>query len=232
MFLRAKFVASLAFATSAFVLAPAAAQAAPHPVQVTGSKLKSALLPASAFGPGFKLENSTSSGNSLWHQPATDHAPTMSCENFEGTAHYRYGESAVAVNLSLNLDATSFNANIAYSQEVYQFPSAKAAATFYHQAHAKFASCKSFSGDASGDPGGGGKITLTSIAKTKVGKYQAFRLTQNGDIPGPPAILLKVNILVTVAGADVFIVINVSGTKRPVPAKTMLKLVNRVVKLR
>ena len=54
MSLRAKVVASIAFATSAFLLAPAA-QAATHPVQVTGSKLKSALLPASTWGSGLRV---------------------------------------------------------------------------------------------------------------------------------------------------------------------------------
>jgi hypothetical protein len=44
MSLRARIVASIAVAASAFLLAPAAAQAAAHPVQVSGAKLKSALL--------------------------------------------------------------------------------------------------------------------------------------------------------------------------------------------
>ena len=67
-----KVVASIAVAASAFLIAPAAAQAATqaatHPVQVSGAKLKPALLPASAFGSGFKVVGATSSGKSLMHQ--------------------------------------------------------------------------------------------------------------------------------------------------------------------
>ncbi|HET9968025.1 MAG TPA: hypothetical protein VFQ68_07280 [Streptosporangiaceae bacterium] len=73
--MRAQVVASIAFATSAFLLAPAA-QAATHPVQVSGAKLKSALLPASTFGSGFKLLGASSSGKSLWHQTPAKHVAT------------------------------------------------------------------------------------------------------------------------------------------------------------
>jgi hypothetical protein len=78
MSLRTKIVASIAVAASAFLIAPAAAQAATHPVQVSGVKLKSALLPASTFGSGFKLLGASSSGKSLWPQKATKHVLTMS----------------------------------------------------------------------------------------------------------------------------------------------------------
>ena len=158
MSLRTKVVASIAFAASAFLIAPAAAQAATHPVQVSGAKLKSALLPASTFGSGFKVLGTTSSGKSLWHQKATKHVPAMSCANFENQGLTRYGESAVATSVILNNDATAItslsNLNLLYDQTVYQFPSTKAAAAFYSQAHAKYAACKSFSETVSGDPGG------------------------------------------------------------------------------
>ena len=52
---RARIMASVALATASFLLAPSAL-AASHPVQVSGAKLKSALLPASSFGPGFHLD--------------------------------------------------------------------------------------------------------------------------------------------------------------------------------
>jgi len=69
MSFRARVVASAALATASFLLAPSAL-AASHPVQVTGNRLKSALLPASAFGPDFKLQFATSSGKHLWHLKA------------------------------------------------------------------------------------------------------------------------------------------------------------------
>jgi len=168
MSLRAKVVASIAVASSAFLLAPAAAQAATHPVQVTGAKLKSALLPASTFGSGFKLVEATGSGKTLWHQKATKHVPTMSCANFEIQGLTRYGESAAAASAILNSGTTEItslsNLNLLYEQTVYQFPSTKAAATFYNQAHAKYAACKSFSEKVTGNPDDDLTITLKSIA--------------------------------------------------------------------
>ena len=48
----------------------------------------------------------------------------------------------------------------------------------------------------------------------------------------PSALALMLNTLVTVEGTDVFTVVNLSGTNDPVSASLMLKLVNRVKKLR
>jgi hypothetical protein len=233
MSLRAKVIASFALATSAFLLVPAVAQAATHPVQVTGAKLKTALLPASTFGSGFKLLGAIGSGKSLWHQKATKNIPTMSCENFEDLTLAGYGESAAATSVIIDNNPTSLSSlsSLLYEQTVYQFPSTKAAAAFYNQAHAKYASCKSFSDKVSGDPNGDSTITLKSIATTKVGTHRAFQLTQGLNEPGVSGISLKLNTLVTVKGADIFIFINAGTGNHPVPAKTMLKLISRVAEL-
>jgi hypothetical protein len=75
MSFRAKAVASIAFAASAFLLAPAA-QAATHPVQVSGNKLKSALLPASTFGSGFRLDGTFSTASRCGtRRPGTTYSP-------------------------------------------------------------------------------------------------------------------------------------------------------------
>jgi hypothetical protein len=231
MSLRAKAIASLALATSAFLLIPAAAQAAAHPVQVTGAKLKSALLPASSFGSGYKLQGSAGSGKSLRHQKATKHISTMSCVNFENLGVAGYGESAAAASIIEDNNPTSLSAlsNILYEQTVYQFPSTKAATAFYNQAHAKYASCKSFSETSSGDTT---TIKLKSIAKAKVSTYRTFELTQGVTESTSAGVSLKLNTLVTVKGADVFIFINAGTSSHPVPAKTMLKLITRVAGLR
>ena len=236
MSLRAKVIASIAFATSAFLIAPAA-QAATHPAQVSGAELKSALLPASVFGSGFKVVGAVSSGKSLLHHKATKHVPTMSCANFENQGLLGYGESAVAtsavINNSLDISTSLSDLNILYDQTVYQFPSTKAAATFYRQAQAKYASCKSFTAFVSGGPGSDKTtITLKSIAKSKVGKYKAFQLVQNLGDSAVPDVPVNLNTLVTVAGADVFFIVDFTTSNHQVPAKTMLKLVNRVRALR
>jgi hypothetical protein len=238
MSLRAKVFTSIAFATSAFLLVPTAAQAVTHPVQVSGAKLKSALLPASTFGPGFKLVVATGTGKALLHQKAKNHVPTMSCANFENQALSSYGESAAAVSISTNestaIGVGSTNVDLLYEQSAYQFPSVKAAATFYSQAHAKYAACKSFS-EQTGSGGMGDeslKISLKSIFKIKMGKYRAFRVREGVDISSVAGFSLSFNTLVTVEGTDVFIVTSFSVGNHPVSAKSMLKLVDRVMKLR
>jgi hypothetical protein len=232
-----KVVASIAVAASAFLIAPAAAQAATqaatHPVQVSGAKLKPALLPASAFGSGFKVVGATSSGKSLMHRKATKHVPTMSCTNFENQGLTGYGESAVATSVTINnspaITTSLSNLNILYDQTVYQFPSTKAAATFYSQAKAKYAACKSFTAFVSGGPDSDKTtITLKALAKTKVGTYKAFQVVQSLGDSAIPDVPVNLETLVTVEGADVFVIVDFTTSNHQVPAKTMLKLVNRV----
>lgn len=76
------------------------------------------------------------------------------------------------------------------------------------------------------------ETTLQSMSKTKVGSYQAFQLTQAVDLSETPGFALMLNTLITVEGTDVFTVVSLSGTNDPVSTSLMLKLVNRVRKLR
>jgi hypothetical protein len=232
---RARLVASAALVTAGFLLAPSAL-AASHPVQVTGNQLKSALLPASSIGSGFKLLVAVGSGKSLLHQRAIDHVSSMSCANFENGSG-RLGESAFALSVIDNQNpmANYPNAELSFAQAAYQFPTAKAAGTYYSQAKAKYAKCRAFteSAGASSVPGGGHmEIKLRSLSKTKVGRYQAFQLTQSAALSGEPGFSLMLNTTVTVEGTDVFTVLSFSGTNHPVSGGLMLKLVNRVRKLR
>jgi hypothetical protein len=118
---------------------------------------------------------------------------------------------------------------------VDQFPSTKAASTYYGQAKAKYAKCKDFteSVPASSVPGSGKmETTLMTMSKTKVGRYQAFQLTQAVTFSDSPGFSLDLNTLVTVKGTDVFTIVDLSGTNDPVSAGLMLKFINRVAKLR
>ena len=235
--LRTRIVASAALATASFLLAPSAL-AASHPVQVTGTKLKSALLPASSFGSDFKLQFAISSGKHLWHMKAKDHVSSMSCGNFEdGAGLGLFGESAVATSFvdDDNAIANYPNSEFYYNQAVDQFPGTKAASTYYGQAKAKYAKCKDFteSVPASSVPGSGKmETTLMTMSKTKVGKYQAFQLTQAVTFSDSPGFSLDLNTLVTVEGTDVFTVVDLSGTNDPVSTGLMLTFINRVSKLR
>jgi len=237
MSLRTRIVASAALATASFLIAPSAL-AASHPVQVSGTKLKSALLPASSFGSDFTLQFAISSGKHLWHLKAKDHVSTMNCGNFEDGAGFGlFGQTAVATSFVDDNNAiTNYpNSEFYYNQTVDQFAGTKAASTFYSQAKAKYGKCKDFteSVPASSVPGSGKmETTLLTMSKTKVGKYQAFQLTQAVTLSESPGFSLDLNTLVAVEGTDVFTVVNLSGTNDPVPAGLMLKFINRVKKLR
>lgn len=225
-----------ALVTAGFLLAPAA-HAASHPVQVTGHKLKSGLLPASAFGSDYQPGFWADSGKSLWHGPARDHVSTMSCGNFEGYLFIgAFGESGSALSFDNNPNPFPDypNTEFYYVQAVYQFPTVKAANTYYSQAHAKYVKCTDFTQSipASSVPGSGKLETTTqSVSKTKVGRYQAFQVGQSSSPSDFPGISFLMNTMVTVEGTDVFTMISVGGTNDPVPTSLMLKLINRIKKL-
>jgi len=155
----------------------------------------------------------------------------MKCVNFEDLGLAGYGASAGAASLiaDSNPGSASDLSNLLYEQTVYQFPSTAAATAFYNQAHAKYASCKSFSETSSGNTT---TVTLKSITKAKVSTYQAFQLTQGVSESTVSGVSLKLNTLVTVKGADVFVFVNAGTSNHVVPAKTMLKLISRVTALR
>lgn len=237
MSFRARFVAAAALATAGFLLAPAVAQAATHPVQVTGTKLKSALLRASAFGPDWEWDYTLWS-KGMWHFKATDHVATMSCSKPElSTVLLHVGESATAVSVNDNTNLWPAYPNVQFFayQAVYQFPSTKAANKFFSQARAKYAACKDFNVKAlPGDPIPGGGVMETvnqTITHHKVGPYQAFQVGQLADLSDAPGFTVNPNTTVALAGADVFIIETVGGTNDSVPASMMLKLISRVKKL-
>ncbi len=235
--LRTKVVASIAFATSAFLLAPAA-QAATHPVQVTGTKLESALLPASMFGSGWQWDLKLWS-KGIWHFKATDRVATMSCSKLElSNVLLRVGESGVAVSYNDNTDPWPSYPSVQffYYQAVYQFPGTKAAGTFFSQAKAKYAKCNDFKiNSLPGDPVPGGgveEIVNQTMTHHKVGPYQAFQVGQLDDLSDQPGFTLNPNTTVALAGTNVYIIDSFGGTNDPIADSMVLKLINRVKKLR
>jgi len=237
MSLRTRIVASAALATASFLLAPSAL-AASHPVQVSGTKLKSALLPASSLGSDWEWDYTLWS-KGIWHSKATEHAATMKCSKLElSTVLLHVGESATAVSVNDNTNPWPYYPNVQFFtyQAVYQFPSTKAARTFFNQAKAKYAACKDFKVNAlPGDPIPGGGVMETvnqTITHNKVGPYQAFQVGQLADLSDSPGFTVDPNTTVALAGTDVFIIESVGGTNDSVPASMMLKLINRVKKLR
>jgi hypothetical protein len=238
MSFRAAALASAALVAASFLLAPAALASTPKVTQLDGNQLESALLPATAFGPDYAAGYSLNTGKSLWKFRATENISTTSCGNFEdGLGLGLFGETAAALSYSNNPNPWPAypNTEFYYYQSVEQFPSAKAAASYFSQARAKYAKCMDFteSAPATSDPSSGGFETVTqAVTKTSVGKYESFAVAQSADLsqyPGDPILL---NTLVTVEGTDVFGMLSVGGTNDAIPASLMQELIGRVQKLR
>lgn len=222
-----------AIAAAGLLFAPGA-QASSQSVQVSGSQLKSALLPASDFGSGFQSQAAVTSGSSLLHQPAQGRISSMSCGSFEGSVGAgTFGETAFAVRV---IYAPDLSTERDYFQSVVQFASTSAAASYYGQAYAKYAKCTDFTETAppnSGPGAGPEKFTLHSISKTSIGAYQAFRVGQSADFPTPPALSLMQNTLIAVAGTDVFYIVETSLTNDLAPSSLLMRdQISRVLQLR
>ena len=145
---RAKASAIAVTAAICTLLAPAA-MASPGvshaPVQVTGKKLKSGLLPPRSFRPGYSMIFSNNSGGKLEHGTVF-HIPSMKCVNFWdfiGTVK-GFGETAFATELA------SSKSGKTPVQEIFRSPSTSspsnhAAASLFGQISAKYKSCRSVS---------------------------------------------------------------------------------------
>jgi PknH-like protein len=216
MSLRTLAAAAVICAAAGLAVTPGA-QAAP--VQLTGTQLASALLPASAFFPGGGaklvktwLENS---GTRIEHAGARYHLTTISCANLLDTFGYPgFGESAAASN-----GYTTSAGSTAFFQGVYQFTSPAGAGSFLTGSKSAWTRCSSFkdSGTITAKvtltPGGSGSYTMTSVVH--IGKT----VDRNA-------------LLITAAGNDVGIV-EANGTNTPPPSSPSLrtlmpKLLDRV----
>jgi hypothetical protein len=207
------------------------------PPQVTGSRLKSALLPAAAFGDGFTGANAISTGGRLLSSNARYHVPGMSCSNFEDFAILGgYGDTAGALADDVNSNPWgSFPNTVLYGIEwVNQFASTQAATTFFNQADAKYGACTSFTEPNPGDtsPGGGTlQVTNMSVSKTTVSGNHAFTVTQQSALSEAPGFSLYNNVLVVVSGTNVYQFWDLSGTNdEPSPA-LMAQFIKQTQKL-
>jgi hypothetical protein len=231
-------VKASAIAVSAAIctlLAPAA-MASPgvshSPVQVTGKKLKSGLLPPSHILSGYSTIFSNNSGGSLEHGTVL-HIPSMKCATFWGFIGTvkGFGETAFATELAGSGGRTAVEET--FQQSVYQFASNHGAASVFGQISAKYKSCRSV-GVADGH-GGTLRQTVHTRKAERVGGHQSLLLTEyltDTRIGGPPVVTVA---LWTVVGTDVYMfssqLLNVRSPK-PTLSSLMLKLIARVRALR
>jgi hypothetical protein len=232
---RAKASIIAAAAAACALLAPAA-MASPgvshSPVQVTGKKLKSGLLPASHILAGYSVIFSNNSGGKLEHGTLF-HIPSMKCANFWGfiATVKGFGETAFATDLAGSGGKTAVEET--FQQSVYQFAGNHGAASAFGQIGAKYKSCRSVS-TADGH-GGTLRQTVHSRKAERVGGHQSLLLTEyltDTRIGGPPVVTVA---LWTVFGSDVYMfssqLLNVHSPK-PTLSSLMLKLIPRIRALR
>ena len=236
--MKMKIVAVLAAAAALSITAAGTAAATPlgpanqHEsaavTQVNGLKLKTAMLPISAFGNDEAFVQASNSGPKLQTTRIKDHVASMSCTNFEGYIHLSvFGDTAGAwVNYS-NSDWRSQYPNAVYYgiEYVLQFATDAAAATFYGQARAKYAACQSFNEPVNDYTG---TVNGSSIANTKVSGDKAFVVTQPIVFSGYLQYPLYYNWLFVLAGTNVYYFSDVAGTNDKPSTALMTKLIHQV----
>ena len=205
-------------------------QASPAP-QVTGARLQTALLPASAFGSGFTTFNRHNSGSTLRSSQAVIRPSNLSCVNFETYAFLAgFGNTAGALD-SINNPNPDFSdypsVILGGDQYVLQFSSAGAAQSFYNRAYARYGQCSAFNEP---DPADQTHVELTtqSLSSTTIGNHKAFQLIQQADFAAFSGFDFYEVTAVVLAGTNVYTIDDVNGTNDPISASLLGNLISRV----
>jgi hypothetical protein len=199
--------------------------------QVTGTRLQSALLPASAFGNGFTVAQRLNSGSKLASTRVLIKPSSLKCAGFETYIFVRgFGNTAGATDsvTNPNPDFSNYPSVIlGGDQAVLQFKTDAAATSFYNQAYARYKQCTSFTEP---DPVDNSQLELTvqSLVKTTVAKNKAFQVSQLVDLAALPALSFYANTAVVLSGTNVYTIDDVNGTNDPISASLLGKFINRV----
>jgi hypothetical protein len=219
-------VMSASLVAAGMLLGPAAQAAAP--VQITGTHLHAALLPASSFPSGYKVEKieNYSSGAKLERGPVKYHLATFSCQRWLVSSFPQtgFGETATAADIVSRPGTKAKPGAQAYAQTVFQFATSAQASAFYRQLYAFTQRCRTVSASFHGKVG----LTTKFIKKEHVGRYAAFRALQTETATGFHATLNDTTTVL--AGTDVY-QLDAAGWTVPVqPAvpATLLHLIARV----
>lgn len=230
-------VAALSFAAAG----SAAAQTRGHPVQrmpasppqVSGARLLTGLLSPSAFGDGFTFGASLNSGGKLQSTHAQKHVSGMSCSAFEGSEWVSgFGNTAGAAEKYTNPNWSASAPGLAYGfEDVLQFATTAAAATYFNQADAKYGSCRDFSELNPGDtkPGGGTfQVNVLVVSKATVSGDRGFSITQQIAESERPGVTVYINVLYVIAGANVYSLWDVNSTNDEPSPTAMGSLIHRI----
>jgi hypothetical protein len=246
--MKCKFVTALAVAgVLSFAMAGTASAATlghpkhhkPKPAatapQVSGVALESALLPAETVGDGYASVYAGNSGSKLTSTAVQYSVPSMNCADFESVVYFTgLGTTAATAEVFFNPNFETGPSIISGDQYVLQFPSTKAASAFYRQALAKYQVCQDFTESDPEDtvPGGGTiDVSASTLAKTTVGPYQAFQVTQLTAESEDSGQTDYNDILTVVAGTNVYQLWENSGTNDEPSTPLMAQLISQVQKL-
>lgn len=204
-------VACAAGATAGWAIAVPSSRSSAA-VQLTGRQLAALLVPASALPRGYQPVGRFRQDSGGWPETAAAKydLATMSCAAInDDNGRAGFGESALAeVGYVLNVSGLP---STGLFQQVYQFRTTKAAASYWRGLHAIFIRCPALGDATSPDQP---RITQRVFA-VRYGRGQAFEADTTAT--GLPGGAVNTATLVVVAGDDVFTV-GVLGYGRPVPA--------------
>jgi len=223
--------AALSLGLAGSAMAAPAGHTAKSAPQVTGSRLQSALLPASAFGSGYTVADRLNTGGKLWSTRVNVKLSSLSCANFETfNVVGGYGNTAGAtegINNPSPAIADYPSIFLAGDATVLQFKTASAATSFYNAEYSKYKSCSDFT---EGDVAGNGSVELTNqlLVKTTIGKNAAFQLVQLASIASFSTFGFYENTAVVLSGTNVYTIDDLDGTNDQVTPSLLGSLISRV----
>ncbi len=199
--------------------------------QVTGTRLQSALLPASAFGDGFTVADRFDTGNALLPPVALFSPADSTCSLFQPyTLVVGFGNTAGATEGVTNSHPAIGdypNVVLTAEQGVLQFQTIKAAATFFSQAFSLYKQCSAFT-ESVGPDSVQLELTTQSLSSTTIDTNEAFQLIQYVDVASRPAVSFYQSTAVVLSGTNVYAIDNLDGTNDPIAAWLLGNLIHRV----
>jgi hypothetical protein len=216
-------LALLAGCSSASGIAPVhAALVTARQVQLTGTQLQAALVPESAFPPGYQYFGSTfsNSGDRLGTGPVKYKASSISCAAFAVfSGQAGWGETAFAGTAYARPLGSMISAEhgTEYLESVDQFAGPVGASSYWHGLRQLTARCP---GLGSASP----SVPVTQqISPVQLPGAQAFQLdiTITGRFSGRK-VVMRLQVWIVVAGQDVFYT-DAAGINQPAPADPTIK---------
>jgi hypothetical protein len=200
--------------------------------QITGSKLKAGLLPASDFGGGYTTANEQDTGKSLWSAKNPESVSGMPCLVL-GQYVTGYGQTAQAGD-DFSPPSSSLG-GVAGTQVISQFASSSAAWSFLTQEATRFRSqaCRTQTLTSTGSSSLTLTITFERLDWTKIGGHSAIEVAQTVNITDDQGVSGTAYDEYTVAnaGTNDYTILESNSADSDVPTWMLSDLINATQKL-